>query len=480
MLQKRIYSYVFGGAMATLLLTGCADNKLTLTGQRQVIDIASIDDVRASDSKLVGGGYSLTQPVTNQEWRSASGGNDRRPPHARGGEQNKIAFYIKIGAGTGKSALYPARDKDGDEKPETPRGEANIVNIAPIVADNKIFAIDSRYQITVLDWQKDSDQPKVKWRYLLSEANNYLAATGGGMAFANAGGPDGKTPLLVVTTGFGKVYGFNANTGDVVFQQNLISPIKNAAAITDSLAIVKTIDGSVYGLSLRDGRRVWQNNSLLADGGTIDAIGFKGGSAPTASAGRVWTGFLSGNVMALNGASGNILWQDGTMKFSIGDSNRYREIIGNMMLDGGVIYAFSFGSDAIAFRADGGGKLWRKRLATIENPTMNNQTIFIIDSDYNLKAINKATGNLFWSRILEKYQYPGTRTLTLVDWHGPLLVSKRLFLANNIGQYMFVNALNGNMIEQGQDDIYKLDSPAIAAKNTILFVNSMGYLVGIQ
>ncbi|MDI9313173.1 MAG: PQQ-binding-like beta-propeller repeat protein [Hydrotalea sp.] len=473
--------FLFGLALASgLLLTACTDDKLTLTGKRQDIDIASIDDYRATDSKLVGGGYGLTAPVTNNEWRSSGGGNDRRPPHARGGEQGKVVFYIKVGTGTGYATPYPVRVR-GDERPQSPRGQANVANISPIVADNKIFTIDSSYRITAFDWQNPGDTPRVKWLNALTDTNNYNYGNGGGMTFATGGGKDGKTPLLIVTTGFGRVVGLNANTGDKVFEQDVILPIRNAAAVTNGLAIVKTIDGSVYGLSLRDGRKVWQNSALAGNGETVESIGFKnGGSAPTASAGRVWIGYFSGNVAALNAAGGGTLWQDGTMKFTVGDNNRYREIVGNMVLDGGVIYAFSFGGDAIAFRADNGNKLWRKKLATTDNPTVNGQTIFIIDADYNLKAINKATGNLFWNRIIDKYQFPGTRNLTLLDWHGPLLVSRRLFLTNNIGDYMFVNALNGNMLAQGQDDIYKTDAAPIAAKNTILFVNQMGYLVGIQ
>ena len=463
--------------LGLLFLTACSSDKLVLTGERIAIDISN-DESAAGESRLVNGGFNLTTAIANSEWRGASGSNNRAAPHALWGEKGEVDFYIHVGAGNGTDSIYPRRVRDIIFS-EPGYNKNKRVAIDPIVADNKIFVADSRYQISAYDWARGQGTPHPSWINTMPGATDNPNGWGGGLAYGR-GGANGKTPLVVVTTGYGRVFGLDATDGSIIFSQDLSSPIRNAAAITDSLAIVKTIAGDVIALSLRDGRRVWQNSSFITQANVQDSIGFVASSAPTLSAGRVWTGQSTGMVSAMNAGSGDIIWQDGSMTFTIGDNNRFREISANMVLDGGVIYAFTFGNDATAFRADSGARLWRKKLSTTSTPVVNNQTIFLVDSDYNLKAVNKATGNLFWSRPLEKYVQPGSRNLTLIEWRAPLLINKKLFLINNIGGYMVVNALNGTRLEEGQMDIFRADTNPVIANGTILILNNNGYLVGIR
>lgn len=473
-------------------LNACANEKVSLTGVRIPIDISTATEVQAAESRLIGGGYTLTRPNTNQEWRTLGGNAEHNPPHAAWQGTTNLAFHIKIGVGDrsyGKDTIKRGRIET--IPPENSDYYKPRLRIQPIVADNKIFVSDSLYQISAYQWNHktndkgkiitgEMEQPYLLWRRTLPGASNLRAAHGGGLSYSPQGGSNGKTPVLLITTGYGEFFSLDAQTGDILWQISLYSPSHSPAGTTNNLAIVPTLDGAVTAFALKTGKLVWRNSPVVNEGLLSESIGIFGNAPPTINQGRVWTGHSTGNITAVNANTGAVLWQDNSLKFNIGDRNRFREVLAPLIIDSGRLYAFSYGDASVALSASNGNRSWKKQIATISQPVINNQTLFIITSGYHLAALNKATGNSFWTRPLEKYLFPGTRREDLLTWYGPLLVNNQLFLHNDRGDYLLVNALNGKKLYEGHMRVLATHVPAIVANNTLIFVNQNGYLVGLQ
>jgi alcohol dehydrogenase (cytochrome c) len=179
------------------------------------------------------------------------------------------------------------------------------------------------------------------------------------------------------------VYALALATGKLKWEYQLNTPMKTGPG-PDGVAVV---DGRVYGISpttafalnARTGKKIWVNSHLLSKGqGTFEI-------QPQVADGRVYlasaygSGPGGGVLMALNAASGGLLWRFNTVLVA----DKYAELIGS----GGAWETPLVSSDgSVTF---GIGNPYQNAASAIAHPAAQLYT----DSDVNLDA---ATGQLRW------------------------------------------------------------------------------------
>lgn len=142
---------------------------------------------------------------------------------------------------------------------------------------------------------------------------------------------DGRV-LVSAGLGDGRVYALDASDGAVLWEFNVDQSVTDVA-YGDGVAVVHDGDGTLYGIDIESGRRLWiQHPSTELDRVARESLS----SETVVHSGRVYVGSASGNLLAFDLATGDMLWDlpaedpprfglaahTSTVVFSDGDSLR--------------------------------------------------------------------------------------------------------------------------------------------------------------
>jgi outer membrane protein assembly factor BamB len=98
------------------------------------------------------------------------------------------------------------------------------------------------------------------------------------------------------------------------------------------------------------------------------------------------------------------------------------------------MYVAGHGGRMIASSAKTGERIWSISVASIEQPWVAGDTVFVVDTAGQLAAVTRDDGRIRWASKLG----PGT-------WSGPVLAGGRLWLASSKGQLVGVDPASGRV-----------------------------------
>lgn len=215
---------------------------------------------------------------------------------------------------------------------------------------------------------------------------------------------------LYVATQGGELVALNASTGAVLWSTSLGGAAGGAPAIEGAGLFTVTANGTVAAWDL-GGNRLWQRS-----------VGANVTSAVAVSYGEVLVADRSGNVSALGVSNGTVLWRFDERSLLGGDSIDQTPAVGM----GGVFYTTEHGW-ILGLSARNGSLRWATNVpesgySTIASPLLSLTTLYAIDADEELDAIDPATGHFEW-------QYP----FSSASYASPDLDHGTLYVADDGG-----------------------------------------------
>ena len=271
----------------------------------------------------------------------------------------------------------------------------------PAVGDGVVYAASNKGRVNA--WQVATGERL--WRTDLE-----LSLTGG----VGLGGG-----VVAVGTPKGELIALDAKTGEERWRVTLSSEILSAPAAKGNLLVAQTQDGKVYGLSVANGEELWRYSV------EVPVLTLRGTAAPLVTSRMVITGFANGKLLALNGATGSLLWE--------------------------------------AKLATGEGKSELERMVDVNSPIMGNEVVYATSYQGRAGAFSRGTGRELWAQTSSSY-------------HPPAFASGRLFVADTDGQVLRLRS-SGGRAEWSNKDLLRrgLTSP-LAVAGYVLVADEEGYL----
>lgn len=424
-------------AAALLVLGGCdtltglfEEKETPLAGQRQAV-FTDIGSGNAAAVQSEGATIAIAPARLNAEW-SQPGGD---PANAPG----------NLALGGGKSWRIAARAL-GDS---SPRSAA-----PPVVYGGRIFRYGDDGQVT---------------------AN----ALGGGGAWTASAKPDGnKDPdapgggiaagdgRIVAVTGFGTAVAFSAESGGRAWTVTLPEPARGAPTISGGRAYFVTARNNVLALNLADGATVWTY------AGVPETAGLVSSASPAVYGGNVIVPSSSGELLALDAATGTLKWQG-----TLARGARYSAVAGLSAIPGrpvvldGTVYAGGVSGRMIAIKATGGLPIWDKQIASAYTPSVSGNGIFVVTLANEVMALDRNTGKVAWSVRL-----PSEKGET---WAGPTLAGGNLWVGSNKGRLIAVSAATGAIGAQRSigEPIYL---PPIVVGGSLIVMSGRGSITATE
>ena len=430
--------------VAAALLAGCNPfkrerPKTPVVGERVSV-LTSEADI-AIDPATAAAPFSLPAAVANAEWSQPGGNASKSMGHLALGTALGTAYSVQAGQGSSLDTRLAS---------------------APVVADGKIFAIDTTATVRAFDAQSGRQLWATQFG---TERGNSASLYGGGVSVANG--------RLYATNGLGFVAALDAGNGGIAWQVRPGGPLRGAPTVTDDTLYVMSQDNQIYSLKATDGTTNWSSSAAL------EIAGVFGTASPAVAQGTVVAGFSSGELNAYRYENGRQVWQDALARTSISTSvANLSDIDADPVIDQGQVFAVGQGGRMVALDLITGQRIWELNIAGISTPWVAGDWVFVVTDDAKLVAIARATGKVRWINQLPAFENPKAKRGP-ISYVGPVLAGGRLIVAGSNGVLVNVDPATGSF--QSQTNIGAAVSlPPVVANSTLYILDDRGRLHGFR
>lgn len=429
--------------------------KSKLRGER--ISVMSADTTLRLDETLKSVDVVLPPPYKNAEWPEPGGYASNAMYHLEAKGPLRQIWQQDAGKGSDRDSRLTA---------------------APVVADGKIFVLDSEAHVFAFDAQTGSPlwdvsiAPTREGRgilgWLLFRPDTSIDPTkgfGGGVAF-----DDGK---VFVTSGFGDVVALDAKSGRKLWTQSLGVPIVNAPTANGGRVFVSTQENHFYTLAQLDGRRLWDHQGIAESAGILE-------STSAAVAGEfVLAPYSSGEIYALRVQNGRPAWNDLLTHAGVVTAlSELDDIAGRPVVDRDVVYAISHSGIMVAININTGDRLWSRDIGGIQTPWAAGDYVYVLTIDQELICLTRKEGKVKWMHQLQRWEDPEGRKGAIV-WAGPVLVSDRLVVVSSNGVAAAVSPYTGELLAKMEIPDGTFIAPVVA-NDTLYLYTSDARLVALR
>ncbi len=418
-------------------LSACTEPEVILPGKREAIR-------PDADTETVNQSVAITLPrqVTNATWAQSHGNPAHRTAHPALSATPRLAWSVPIGAGDGRKQR---------------------INTRPVVADGKIFTLDSAARVSAV-----SPVGQALWHCdLVPARDDEDQATGGGMAYADG--------VLYVSSGFGVLTALDANTGKQIWRQELDATGSGVPTIHDGLIYLVAGDDTGWAIHTKDGRIAWQIEGAPSPSNVL------GAPAPVVTKDLVIFAFGSGDLVATFRRGGLRRWSASVAGQRVGSTlARISDVTGEPVLVGERAYVGNHSGRTVAFDTTNGDRIWTAQEGAIGPVWPAGNSLFQISDRNQLLRLDAKSGEVIWAVDLPGYlkDKPGKRS-AVVAHYGPIVTGGQVLIASNDGLLRLFDPRDGSLSQSIEIPGGATAAPVVAG-NTLYVVSSKGNLLAFR
>jgi outer membrane protein assembly factor BamB len=437
--QVRGAGAALAAALLVIGLAGCSPTKIPLPGER--VSVLQLNKELTVDPTLSETPVRLPKPYVDADWPQA------------GGNQAHAMYHLEAGTGVLKQIWKAGIGSAADS--------SNRLLAEPIIADGKVFTLDSESLVRVFD----AETGKRVWQNDLTPKTDDDSLFGGGIAVA-----EGK---VFVTTPFAKLIALDEKTGKPVWQVDAPSPMRAPPAVSDGRVFTITIDNQLVVYATDDGRRLWSN------AGVEEAAGLLGGATPAVLGNVVVAAYTSGDLLAFDVVSGNTLWSDNLAGRTGGNAvAALTDIRGRPVIDRDRVIAIGNGGVMATIDLHRGGRVWDNGLGGTQMPWASGDFIYVVTSGSEVVCLTREEGRIKWVQSLPPFEDMEAKE-DPIYWSGPVLVSDRLLVTGSNGIALAISPYTGKVLGK-QTLPGRSHLPPVVANKTVYMLSDDADLIALR
>lgn len=408
---------------------------------RERIPVLTSTQTLDADGSISSLSIVLPRPYVNKNWALPGGNASHSIQHLSISDTLRPVWQTRIGR--------------GNEKYER-------VISSPVAADGRVFAVDIEGDVYAVSLSDGRVLWSVEFRNPDERSD---VGFGGGVAYANG--------VVYATSGFGYLAAFEASTGRELWRFDASVPFRGAPTIDGGRVYAVTHDNQMIALNLQDGSLIWDQVGIAENAGML------GAATPASDNGTVVIALSSGELIAMLGGNGRILWQD-----TLSSSRRLTplatlaDIDGNPVIDRGKVYALSHAGSMVAIDMRSGERSWEADIAGVNMPWIAGNFAFLTTIDGQVVCVTLNDGRVRWVTQLQRFLDQEKRR-DLIKWNGPILAGDRLLVTSTHGYALSVSPYTGEVLSGIELPAGSSTSP-IVVDNTFIVLTDRGELVAYR
>jgi outer membrane protein assembly factor BamB len=251
-------------------------------------------------------------------------------------------------------------------------GESNLYDFKPAVENDAIYAASASGEIARLD----AISGKQVWRIKAGE--NLSAGVGLGHN------------LVLVGTPQGYVMAFD-QAGKALWKAKVSSEVLSAPKEANGIVVVRAGDSRIFGLNAADGSRKWTLDR------STPALALRSGAGIVIDKGIIYAGFAGGKLIAVRVEDGGVLWE-ATVAQPKGTTEieRIADITSLPVVDGPLVYAAAYQGRVVAIDRASGRIVWNRDISSFTGLGVENARVYVSQASGSVYALDYSTGKTFW------------------------------------------------------------------------------------
>jgi len=243
--------------------------------------------------------------------------------------------------------------------------------------------------------------------------------------------------------------------------------------IKDGRIFVSSNNNEVLALDLATGAVLWSDQAIAETARVL------GSPSPAAVEDIVVAPYSSGEVIAYLASNGRRLWSEALA--SVGQFtpiSSINDIGARPVLGGGLVFAASQSGVLAAIDGRTGNRVWQQPIGTTQAPALAGEYLFVVGVDAELACIKAGTGQVVWVQELEKFKKPKDQK-GRITYAGPVVANGRVLIASSKGELIAFDPQTGD-----ETDRLKLGDPVyiepIAVQDKLLILTDDARLIAIR
>ena len=338
----------------------------------------------------------------------------------------------------------------------------------PIFILSKIYLINSNGSLIKID----SMNGKILWEKEIFEnlGNSILGAP------AISGKYNGQNDVTIfLHSGNDEIMSIDGSSGKVNWKKKYKLPFRGGITFFEDRLFLSDYEGNFLSINSNNGEIIW-NVALGTDYSSVYT-----NARPVVAKNKIIVPGTGGSFFVLSSKTGEVIWTENISSnsqlpkiFHLGD------IVANPVYYEGILYLVSQSGFMSAFDMETEEKLWALPIGGLETPVLSGKTIFVNGNMGSFVAINRITGNVRWKKKYESYtninSYFADETLAI--YKGPVLVDSKLLFSDHYGMIRILDANTG--VELESLSIGKLALAPIPVNKKVFFLRSDGKLFAYE
>jgi len=268
----------------------------------------------------------------------------------------------------------------------TGAGIANrYLMLAPLLKNGAIYVSDINGRLMAVD----STSGKILWNHAVELRNGGFWSRGDEVLVT--GGPGYGENTILLGTSKGDVIAIDAENTDELWRTKVTSEVLSPPRKSEGIVVVKTLDGKIFGLDGKSGRRLWIYDR------PVPSLTLRGTGAPGISNGIAVCGFDDGRLAALEINSGRVIWESSiAVPRGRSELERMVDINSTPVIEDGIIYVIAFQGQLAALSLDNGRMLWNREMSSHREIDVDDSSVYVTDDKSVVWAIDRFSGNPVW------------------------------------------------------------------------------------
>jgi outer membrane protein assembly factor BamB len=218
----------------------------------------------------------------------------------------------------------------------------------------------------------------------------------------------------------GELLRLSADDGEIVWSVPISGEVLAPPQSDGRVVVVQSYDGKLHGYDHASGERLWSYDSNLP------VLTLRGTGTPILADGRVFAAFATGRVLAFDARSGSIEWE-ARVAIPQGRSEieRIVDIDGSMALVGGELFAASYQGRLMALDGRTGNRLWQQDMSSFSGVSLGFGNDYVAHENGTVMAFLRNGQGLRWEQDALAWRElsrptPVSSYLAVVDFEGYL------------------------------------------------------------
>ncbi len=303
----------------------------------------------------------------------------------------------------------------------------------------------------------------------------------------------------------GRVYAFDPRSGAALWQVDTQARVIAGPTVSGNAVLVSGMDGEVIAVKRADGAPYWRaevssealappvsdGNYVIARAGdgrvyalsavsgargwvfdrSVPNLTLRGLGKPVIAGGLAFFGMDNGRVVAVRMLDGQPVWEQ-LIAAPTGrnELERLTDVDAALLLDGGELYAVSFGGEVACLDSDSGQVLWRRSVKSYTGLARADNVVVVTDESGVVWGLDAATGAAAWKNEDLKY-----RRLS-----PPAAFAGRIVVGDFQGYLHWIDPKDGRLVARSRAGGDPIQAAPVAGEGLLYVLNTAGRLTAIK